>query len=298
MRMCLYYLYSVIVSKCFKHVSPRHSYVVGYPKPRKIQDITNEYKLSIELGKGSSADVLHAIHLNENHRYAAKRFDKRKMNEIDILFLRREVNMMRQIFHTHIVSYYDFIEDNSHYYIIMEFVMSSMQTHLAIKGKYTEKNACVLFRSLLQAINYIHSLNIIHRDIKLANILVSREDDTNIKVCDFGLAIFIGDNGKAYDKCGTLNYVAPEILSGDQGGYGKQVDMWSAGIVLFALLHGKLPFNCQTPSRLREVIANGEYGLEKSNISFQAKDFIQKLLSVVPYSRLNAKEALEHDWLL
>eukprot|EP01027_Heterolobosea_sp_BB2_P016527 GEZU01023524.1.p1 GENE.GEZU01023524.1~~GEZU01023524.1.p1 ORF type:complete len:275 (+),score=41.36 GEZU01023524.1:53-877(+) len=166
---------------------------------------------------------------------------------------------------------------------------------------YTENDAKNIIRQILTAVQYLHSLDIVHRDLKPENILFSgnRSDpETAIKLSDFGFATPLPSGEKLREMCGTPSFQAPEMLK--LVGYGKEVDMWSLGIIAYILLCGHHPFHDDNVLKLYQNIKKGELrfdGPSWTNISTRAKDFVSQLLKVDPSERLTADQALRHEWM-
>jgi len=178
-------------------------------------------------------------------------------------------------------------------------VEESYSTEFWTKEYSRKNNAIEILRPIIDAIRYCHDLDVAHRDLKLENILYEdKEDDSMIKITDFSLAKIIPDDVFAMTACGTPGYVAPEILEG--GGYGKEVDYWSIGVILYTLLWGLPPFNEEKNSELFDKIKTASFSFpspEWDHVSGEAKDLIGKLLVTNPDERLTADEILEHQWM-
>jgi len=199
----------------------------------------------------------------------------------------------------YIIKLYDIFDTPNSLYLVMELVTGGeLFDRIVEREQYSEANAKEVMKQLLIAIEYFHSLGIVHRDLKPENLLLENEsDDTNIKVTDFGLGRF--SDLLMHTACGTAGYVAPEILSCK--GYDKEVDMWSAGVILYILLSGYPPFFDDHEPRLFESIMKADYEFHPQywdHISKEAKDLVSKLLVVNPHKRLSATEALQHPWFL
>jgi len=184
-------------------------------------------------------------------------------------------------------------------YIVMEFMGGGELLGLIQKRKVLpEKEACKIFYQLVSALAYLHSLGIVHRDVKPDNLLLTTEgDEAVLKIADFGFAKRIGD-GVLHTPCGSPVYTAPEIIREES--YNKSVDMWSSGVLLYILLCGFPPFYHRDPNKLFEVIEKGVFHFpdaQWSNISSTAKELVSSLLKLVPEERLTAKQVLAHPWL-
>eukprot|EP00806_Schmidingerella_arcuata_P003863 Macronucleus_4502.p1 GENE.Macronucleus_4502~~Macronucleus_4502.p1 ORF type:complete len:192 (+),score=20.82 Macronucleus_4502:1-576(+) len=160
------------------------------------------------------------------------------------------------------------------------------------RRRLKEPFAQKIFRQIIEGLGYIHSKNVAHRDIKLDNILLDGKG--NVKIADFGVSRQIQPDQIMREQCGTPAYIAPEILR--NRGYSLNVDLWSAGVVLFAMLYGTVPFKAQTMDELHQVILKGKY-LLKEDISIEARDLLRGLLEINPKKRLSVRKILRHPWL-
>ena len=184
-------------------------------------------------------------------------------------------------------------------YVIQELMKGGEIFYRLIDEKFfTEPEAAKIIRPVIDAVRYCHEMGICHRDLKLENILYeSKEEDSIIKVTDFSLARILPDEVFAMTACGTPGYVAPEILEGN--GYGKEVDYWSIGVILYTLLTGRKPFECgENDEELFDKIKTAEYNFRECEfLSDYAKDLISKLLVTNPAERLDADGIMGHMWM-
>ena len=175
----------------------------------------------------------------------------------------------------------------------MEYICGDLLSFIRKRNKLNEQIAKMIFKQIIEGLKYIHKKNIIHRDIKLDNILI---DTTNtVKICDFGVSRKISKGEKIYERCGTPAYIAPEIYK-KMGYTGFQSDVWSAGITLYYILSGNLPFKGNNIHELENAILFGEYKKIKG-ISFEANDIINRMLRLEPKERITIEEILRHPWL-
>ncbi|PNH00490.1 Calcium/calmodulin-dependent protein kinase type 1D, partial [Tetrabaena socialis] len=171
------------------------------------------------------------------------------------------------------------------------------------KGNYTEKDASALIRQILSGVAYLHKQGIVHRDLKLENmVMLNERDDSPVKIADFGLSKFFSPETVLSTMCGSPQYVAPEVLGVGDGlkEYSPAVDMWSVGVILFILLSGYSPFDDDNDAVLFEKIKKGNYDADDpiwENISPEAKDVVAKLLTVDSNKRLTADQAMAHPWV-
>lgn len=206
---------------------------------------------------------------------------------------------MSQMDHPNIVRLFEIFEEPSNYYLVMEIMKGGeLFDRIVEKESYTEKEAADTFRPLVDAIRYCHDQGIIHRDLKPENLLYETTDENSIiKISDFGLARFC-QNELAYTAAGTPGYVAPELVEGK--GYGKEVDYWSLGVILYTMLCGYPPFYDENNTKLFQLIINLQYDFGSpywDNISESAKDLIRHILTKDPSERYDADQILNHPWL-
>ncbi|OQR82909.1 calcium/calmodulin-dependent protein kinase [Achlya hypogyna] len=252
-----------------------------------------------KLGEGATATVYVATHKKHGKRVAVKCFDKAKMAQNEIRDLFTEVGILKLMKHPHILQLHDFFEEPTHFYIVTDLLEGGeLFDRIIEKEYYSEKEARDLVKLLLQALQYLHDLNIVHRDLKPENVLLmSRGDDTSIKIADFGFAK-MDFEGKLTDKCGSPEYIAPEILS--RSYYGKQVDIWSAGVITYILLCGYPPFSGRNNTVLFNNIKAGAFQFESpywDDVSAEAKAFVSKMLVVDPSARASVDELLNDVWI-
>ena len=251
------------------------------------------------LGKGAFSIVYLGHNLATDEPVAVKVIQRKDMSKDDEKGLKREVKIMKNMTHQNIVALYDFFEDDKAFYLVMEHMAGGQLFDKIIeKTVYTESEARDTVLTIVQAIKYCHDKFVVHRDIKPENLLLSTENsDSVLKLADFGLAVKTIEN-ILYTECGTPAYIAPEIL-GDKG-YGKAVDMWSIGVITYILLGGYPPFYDEDRNALFNKIRSGAFTYHAhvfANVSVTAKDFINRLLTVDPNTRMTAEEALGHSWL-
>jgi calcium/calmodulin-dependent protein kinase I len=245
--------------------------------------------------------VVHRVrNLKSGEIFAAKVISKSKLKTEDLGRLEVELAVLQQVDHPNIISLKEVFETNHMLYIVTELVTGGeLFDRIVSRGSYTERDAAGLVKKLIEAIAYLHTRGIVHRDIKPENLLLSTaNEDTQVKIADFGLSKILGDSVMMQTACGTPGYVAPEILASK--GYGKEVDMWSIGVVTYILVCGFPPFYNENIPLLFESImkADFDFPLEHwEDISDDCMDFIDQLLVVDPAQRLTAEQALEHSWL-
>lgn len=207
---------------------------------------------------------------------------------------------MSEVDHPNVVKLYEIFDEGNVLYLVMELMSGGeLFDRIVEKEAYTEKQAAETLKPIVDAIRYCHENGIIHRDLKPENLLYESEDDLSvIKISDFGLARFV-QGELATTACGTPGYVAPETISGK--GYGKEVDYWSIGVILYIMLCGFPPFYDENNQKLFDSIQNCKYEFPSpywDGVSDSAKDLIRKILVPNPQDRLNAEQILEHPWVV
>lgn len=253
------------------------------------------YKFGRVIGKGAFGKVNIGLHILTGRIVAIKSFNKTKFTDQKSKNkIMNEIKIMKSLKHFSVVKLLDTIETEKYILLVMENVLGGdLLTFIKKRNKLPEKTAKFIFKQLLQSLKYIHNKNIVHRDIKLDNILIDLNN--NIKLCDFGVGKYISDNHELlYDQCGTPAYIAPEVVAGE-GYEGFPVDLWSSGVVLYSLLMGSIPFKAQNINDLQGLIMSGNYK-KTIGISKNANDLLNKLLEINPKKRINLEEALNHPW--
>jgi len=272
-------------------------------KKLKKEEIRRYYDIKEQLGKGSFATVKRAVRKSDGKQFAVKIIKKNKLNAEELLVVHDEVEIMHRINHVNCVQLYEMFETNKKLYMVMELLTGGeLFDRIVMKGSYSELEASQLIRDVLSAIHYIHGIGIVHRDLKPENLLYLNQDmKSPVKITDFGLAKYRSSKETREmmnTACGTPGYVAPEILKSES--YGKEVDLWSIGVILYILLCGFPPFYSERTDELYNQIKRGEYEFPDpywTEISFAAKDLVRKLLTVNPKRRYTAEQALKHPWI-
>jgi len=262
---------------------------------------TDQYTLGKKLGSGTFSVVREGVRKSDGARFAIKCIKKAGLSDEDREALDAEVEILRQMTHPNIMVLEDFFSEDTHYFLVTELMEGGeLFDRIVEKEFYSEKEARDLVKLLLQAISYCHAANIVHRDLKPENLLLtSRSDDANIKIADFGFAKRITMNDEGLETaCGTPGYVAPEILEGKK--YGKEVDVWSIGIITYILLCGYPPFHHDVHTILFKMIKKGDFEFDSpywDHVSEDAKALISQMLCVDPNKRPSCEELLMHSWI-
>ncbi|XP_069798378.1 calcium/calmodulin-dependent protein kinase type 1D-like isoform X2 [Narcine bancroftii] len=262
---------------------------------KQTSDIAHIFQLLELLGSGAFSDVYLAKERATDKLVALKCLPKNKDNVV----LENEILVLRKIKHENIIALEDTYESPTHYYLVMQLVSGGeLFDRILERGVYTEKDASLLIRQILEAVRYLHKNGIVHRDLKPENLLYFNSDENSkIMISDFGLSK-MEETGVMSTACGTPGYVAPEVLH--QKPYDKAVDCWSIGVITYILLCGYPPFYEDTESKLFARISKAEYEFDSpfwDGISEQAKGFIRHLLEKDPSKRFTCEEALRHPWI-
>ncbi|GMH39142.1 hypothetical protein BSKO_07040 [Bryopsis sp. KO-2023] len=279
-------------------------------KYRRDGNARDFYKIGRTLGTGAFAVVKLCTERGTNQQYACKimnlpqhgeEVDESENSREDVF---KEIEILCALGHKNVMCLKEFFLDTTKVFLITELLTGGEVLDAVLeRGTYSEADAKLCFIQLLEGISYLHSQGIIHRDLKLENLLLTTKDDiTNIKIVDFGLAKLASAPGKCMDTvCGTPQYVAPEVIQSAEGAaYDERVDLWSAGVILFILLGGYPPFHDESEAVMFKLIRKGKFSFNQSvwkNISACAKDLICGLLKANPAQRATAKEALNHEWI-
>lgn len=252
------------------------------------------YKLGKTLGIGSFGKVKIAEHALTGHKVAIKILNRRKIRNMDMEEkVRREIKILRLFMHPHIIRLYEVIETPSDIFVVMEYVKSGeLFDYIVEKGRLLEDEARCFFQQIISGVEYCHRNMVVHRDLKPENLLL--DSKCNVKIADFGLSNVMRDGHFLKTSCGSPNYAAPEVISGKLYA-GPEVDVWSCGVILYALLCGSLPFDDENIPNLFKKIKGGIYTLP-SHLSSGARDLIPRMLVVDPMKRMTIPEIRQHPW--
>lgn len=253
------------------------------------------YKVGRLLGRGAFGKVNLGLHILTGRLVAIKSFNKSVLqNEKSKRKILHEVNIMKNLKQMNVVKIFETFETQKYLIIIMEYVSGGdLLTYVKKRNKLSEAVARYIFKQIILGLEFTHSQNVIHRDIKLDNILLDIHNQ--IKICDFGVGKQVKKRKEImFDQCGTPAYIAPEILKGD-GYEGPQVDYWSSGVVLYAMLSGTVPFKANDMSELHKIISSGKF-LEIEGVSKEVNNLLHGILEIDPKKRFGADEILSHPW--
>ncbi|KAK6103948.1 Protein kinase domain family protein [Brugia pahangi] len=240
------------------------------------------YNICEEIGSGNFSKVNLGIHSLTNEKVAMKIMDKSAMNEKAKKLLANEIKTMEQLHHPNIIRLFECVEATPRIYLIMEYAgHGELYSYIHHQGKLPENDCKLIFAQIISAISYMHSKNIIHRDIKAENVLLSKPD--LIKLADFGFACQVNPGDMLTTFCGSPAYAAPELFKNSKY-YGRSVDIWAIGVLLYFMLVGNTPFRGETFHNLKQCILRGTYALP-NYLSVSAQRVISQMLVIDPMKR-------------
>uniref|UniRef100_A0A8C1DV17 calcium/calmodulin-dependent protein kinase n=1 Tax=Cyprinus carpio carpio TaxID=630221 RepID=A0A8C1DV17_CYPCA len=262
---------------------------------------TDEFQLYEELGKGAFSVVRRCVKLCTGQEYAAKIINTKKLSARDHQKLEREARICRLLKHPNIVRLHDSISEEGFHYLLFDLVTGGeLFEDIVAREYYSEADASHCIHQILESVNHIHQHDIVHRDLKPENLLLaSKCKNAAVKLADFGLAIEVqGDQQAWFGFAGTPGYLSPEVLRKEA--YGKPVDIWACGVILYILLVGYPPFWDEDQHKLYQQIKAGAYDFpspEWDTVTPEAKNLINQMLTINPAKRITAQEALKHPWV-
>ncbi|XDG07184.1 hypothetical protein ABKA04_006799 [Annulohypoxylon sp. FPYF3050] len=289
-------------------VMDRARFIFRYPRSRSSSAFLQQYTLLDRLGKGHFAEVYLCVEKSTGQRYAVKIFTKNPgMDEKSKTDgLQQEIAVLMGVSHPNVLCLKDTFNEKNAVYLVLELAPEGeLFNYIVMKQKLTEAETRKLFIQLFQGIKYLHDRNIVHRDVKPENILLT-DKDLHVKLADFGLAKIIGEESFTTTLCGTPSYVAPEILAEvKHRKYTKAVDIWSLGVVLYICLCGFPPFSDELYSRefpytLSQQIKSGRFDYPSpywDSVGDPALDLIDRMLMVEPEKRFTIDQCLTHPWI-
>ncbi|XP_028459890.1 calcium/calmodulin-dependent protein kinase type II delta chain isoform X5 [Perca flavescens] len=262
---------------------------------------TDEYQLYEELGKGAFSIVRRCVKKSTGQEYAAKIINTKKLSARDHQKLEREARICRLLKHPNIVRLHDSISEEGFHYLVFDLVTGGeLFEDIVAREYYSEADASHCINQILESVSHIHQHDIVHRDLKPENLLLaSKMKGAAVKLADFGLAIEVqGDQQAWFGFAGTPGYLSPEVLRKDP--YGKPVDIWACGVILYILLVGYPPFWDEDQHKLYQQIKAGAYDFpspEWDTVTPEAKNLINQMLTINPAKRITADQAIMHPWI-
>lgn len=290
-----------------KRKRPSYSHVTPYPnnmatkeKDRdRAQSMTSKlsignYILGQTLGVGTFGKVKMAVHQLTGHKVAVKILNRQKIKNLDVVGkIRREIQNLKLFRHPHIIKLYQVISTPSDIFMVMEYVSGGELFDYILKhGKLEEREARRFFQQIISGVDYCHRHMVVHRDLKPENLLLDAQ--ANVKIADFGLSNMMTDGEFLRTSCGSPNYAAPEVISGKLYA-GQEVDIWSCGVILYALLCGSLPFDDEHIPTLFKKIKGGVFYIP-SHLSAETSSLLSSMLQVDPMKRATMQQIKNHEW--
>jgi len=268
---------------------------ISHKEGRKFD---KRYKVRKLIGTGGFSTVHKCSHRITGKSYAVKSIQLQSLTKKDLDLLRTELDILNDLpRHRRITAFCDFYTDSKIMNIVVEYVRGGdLFSRLEAKGAYYEYRGRLLCRSLFEGLKVCHDHGIVHRDLKLENILVNKENDVDIKICDFGCAGRFDGKNMLKEQCGTFSYMAPEVILGLP--YGFSVDMWSIGVIIYAIFSGRHPFSDDEATAVRQIVS-GSYSMEGGgwdHLTISVKQMLRTLLEVEPSERATIDTMMQYEW--
>eukprot|EP01029_Cantina_marsupialis_P016791 TRINITY_DN3763_c0_g1_i1.p1 TRINITY_DN3763_c0_g1~~TRINITY_DN3763_c0_g1_i1.p1 ORF type:complete len:738 (-),score=148.78 TRINITY_DN3763_c0_g1_i1:1043-3256(-) len=281
-----------------KDPSERQTWVELLRKASKVVPFEDHYELGDRVGTGRFSNVHRCVSRATKDEWCVKIIDKTNIESSEKELLRTEIAILKLVDHPHILRMVDVFESRQHLYIVTELLRGGeLFDRIVGRSRFSEREAHTVLLPLIEGVAYMHDLGIVHRDIKPENILCG-DDLSQIKIADFGLSKICTPEQTMNLPCGTLSYVAPEVLM--MKGYDNEADLWSVGVIMYLLLEGHLPFDGRSKHEVIQKTMNSKLLFSKSKnhvLSADCLSLIRGLLEKNPQKRLTARAALEHPWI-
>uniref|UniRef100_A0A8B9KIP0 Serine/threonine-protein kinase BRSK2-like n=1 Tax=Astyanax mexicanus TaxID=7994 RepID=A0A8B9KIP0_ASTMX len=251
------------------------------------------YRLEKTLGKGQTGLVKLGIHCITGQKVAIKIVNREKLSESVLMKVEREIAILKLIEHPHVLKLHDVYENNKYLYLVLEHVSGGeLFDYLVKKGRLTPKEARKFFRQIISALDFCHNHSICHRDLKPENLLL--DEKNNIRIADFGMASLQVGDSLLETSCGSPHYACPEVIRGEKYD-GRRADVWSCGVILFALLVGALPFDHDNLRQLLEKVKSGVFHMPHF-IPPDCQALLRGMIEVDPEKRLTLEDIQKHAW--
>uniref|UniRef100_A0A1B6D1M0 non-specific serine/threonine protein kinase n=1 Tax=Clastoptera arizonana TaxID=38151 RepID=A0A1B6D1M0_9HEMI len=264
------------------------------PGPSNDQQFVGPYRLDKTLGKGQTGLVKLGIHCVSGKKVAIKIINREKLSESVLMKVEREIAIMKLIDHPHVLGLSDVYENKKYLYLVLEHVSGGeLFDYLVKKGRLTPKEARRFFRQIISALDFCHSHSICHRDLKPENLLL--DEKNNIKIADFGMASLQPGGSMLETSCGSPHYACPEVIRGEKYD-GRRADVWSCGVILYALLVGALPFDDDNLRQLLEKVKRGVFHIPHF-VPPDCQNLLRGMIEVNPEKRLTLADINRHPWV-
>lgn len=263
-------------------------------RPAQQAQYCGPYKLEKTLGKGQTGLVKTGTHCITGRKVAIKIVNKEKLSESVLQKVEREIAIMKLIEHPHVLHLYDVYENKKYLYLLLEHVSGGeLFDYLVRKGRLMSKEARKFFRQIISALDFCHAHNICHRDLKPENLLL--DERNNIKVADFGMASLQVEGSMLETSCGSPHYACPEVIRGEKYD-GRKADVWSCGVILYALLVGALPFDDDNLRNLLEKVKKGVFHIPHF-VPADVQSLLRAMIEVDPAKRYSLADVFRHPWV-
>ncbi|OMJ93507.1 hypothetical protein SteCoe_3480 [Stentor coeruleus] len=261
---------------------------------QKKVKIIGHYILGKSIGEGTFGKVKLGTHTLTEEKVAVKILEKERIKDVsDVERVAREIHILKLIRHPNIIQLYEIIETPKHLFLIMEYASGGeLFDYIVAKSRLEEIEACRFFQQIISGVEYIHKLGVVHRDLKPENLLL--DANNNIKIVDFGLSNTYKHSELLQTACGSPCYAAPEMIAGNKYD-GLKVDLWSCGVILFAMISGYLPFEDPNTAELYKKILNCDYETPDW-VSSLTKDMMSCILNTDPSTRYTIPQIRQHSW--
>uniref|UniRef100_G3T0J4 BR serine/threonine kinase 1 n=1 Tax=Loxodonta africana TaxID=9785 RepID=G3T0J4_LOXAF len=274
--------------------SPAYHLPHPHPHPPQHAQYVGPYRLEKTLGKGQTGLVKLGVHCITGQKVAIKIVNREKLSESVLMKVEREIAILKLIEHPHVLKLHDVYENKKYLYLVLEHVSGGeLFDYLVKKGRLTPKEARKFFRQIVSALDFCHSYSICHRDLKPENLLL--DEKNNIRIADFGMASLQVGDSLLETSCGSPHYACPEVIKGEKYD-GRRADMWSCGVILFALLVGALPFDDDNLRQLLEKVKRGVFHMPHF-IPPDCQSLLRGMIEVEPEKRLSLEQQ-KHPWYL
>ncbi|XP_063109380.1 serine/threonine-protein kinase BRSK1 isoform X1 [Cavia porcellus] len=275
--------------------SPAYHLPHPHAHPPQHAQYVGPYRLEKTLGKGQTGLVKLGVHCITGQKVAIKIVNREKLSESVLMKVEREIAILKLIEHPHVLKLHDVYENKKYLYLVLEHVSGGeLFDYLVKKGRLTPKEARKFFRQIVSALDFCHSYSICHRDLKPENLLL--DEKNNIRIADFGMASLQVGDSLLETSCGSPHYACPEVIKGEKYD-GRRADMWSCGVILFALLVGALPFDDDNLRQLLEKVKRGVFHMPHF-IPPDCQSLLRGMIEVEPEKRLSLEQIQKHPWYL